>query len=276
MAVGRRRNGGSVRRRHGLALRSLSPGHGHTVDGVLARWGHVIRVANLEGAVDAAVIREGVVSAADAIVNVVAKLGAVSIGGVAHLQAENAATDEVNPFDDLGIGRRTVLLGLVCGVEGIGIRAIGIGEDNSTKRVSLLISTVRIQFASLITGCEADLGLVNVTNDLNVILGIQPLHTSDSTSRDNTSAVTGLGAPSNFTGLTLANSVIRLGATPHTEIGDVVHERGLAERVGTFGGAVALVVAELGATNTALVASDLVGDVGVGEVFRGERFESAR
>jgi len=135
---------------------------------------------------------------------------------------------------------------------------------------------VGVEFTSLITRRETDLSLVDETDSLDIVLGIQPLDTSDSAGGDDARTVAGLGAPSDFTSFTLANSIIRLTAAPHAEVGNVIHESRLAERAGPFGGAVALVVTELRTTNTTLVASDLVGNIGIGEVFRGEGFEGRR
>jgi len=131
VAVRRRRNGWGVGRSHGYSFGTLSPGGGLTVDGVNTRRGHIIGVANLEGSVDVVVVSKSVVGAPNPVVNVVAKLGSIGACGVAHLQAEDTTTDEVDPFDYLRVGRRTILVSVDRGVEGVGGSAKAVGEHNS-------------------------------------------------------------------------------------------------------------------------------------------------
>lgn len=50
-----------------------------------------------------------------------------------------------------------------------------------------------------VTSSNVDLRLVNETDDLNVVLGVEPLSTSDSTRRNEASAVSRRGTPCYFT-----------------------------------------------------------------------------
>lgn len=52
---------------------------------------------------------------------------------------------------------------------------------------------------TLITCCNVDFGLVNETNDLEVVLCIEPLSTSDGTRGNEASAVSRRGAPRDLT-----------------------------------------------------------------------------
>lgn len=76
----------------------------------------------------------------------VAERGRVGVVGVAHLEAEHARADEVDPFDDL---REVVVVGEVVGggdrLEGGGVFAERVGEDDTTERVALLIGTMRVE-----------------------------------------------------------------------------------------------------------------------------------
>jgi len=121
----------------------------------------------------------GIVLAANTIIDVLAVGGSVRTSRVASLQTENISTHEVVPLDSLGPG------------------AVGkcLGEDETAEGVTAFISTVGVHFTSRVIGGVVDLGLVDETSYLDVVLGLHELNTSQGTLGDDTGAVVGLGAP---------------------------------------------------------------------------------
>ena len=93
------------------------------------------------------------------------------------------------------------------------------------------VSAMGVELSSVIVGLEVDLGLVNEADDHDVVGGGDVLDTKEGTVGDDTSAMARLGAPSNFTSFTGANSVVGLAATPHAEVGNVIHKHCLEDEV---------------------------------------------
>jgi len=160
-----------------------------------ARGSHVVAVANGERAVDGSVISDSVVAAPYFIIDVVTKLRGVRVARVAHFKTKHVATNEVDPFNNLcgsdsAVGTTTHLLSESCGILPKSVRV-----DNSTKGVALLVITVGIKFTTLVLTIEVDLRLINVTDDLDVILGIQPLSSSNGARGDYTSPMSRLRSP---------------------------------------------------------------------------------
>ena len=79
----------------------LRPGRALAVDGVLARRGHVVAIADGEGAVDRTVVGRSVVCASYLVVDVVAGQRREGVGRLAGLHAELAVADEVDPVCNL-------------------------------------------------------------------------------------------------------------------------------------------------------------------------------
>ena len=92
------------------------------------------------------IISEGVVRAPNFVVNVLAEFRSIGIIRVAHLEAENTVANKVNPFDDLGV---VLVSGQVTRIDEVlersGVHAKTIGEHDTTERISLFVSTVRIE-----------------------------------------------------------------------------------------------------------------------------------
>lgn len=183
------------------------PGGDLSVGGENTRVGHVVGVADGERAVDLGVVSKGIVRAPHLIVDVLALGGGIGGRWVTHLQAEYVTTKEVNPLNNLGIRRvgSEVSVRALDEVLEVGGRASeAVGEDDTTERVTLFIGTVGVKLTTLVGGVEADLGLVDVTNDLEICLGVEPLHTGDGTRGDDAGAVARLSAPRDFTCLRIA------------------------------------------------------------------------
>jgi hypothetical protein len=210
----------------------------------------VVTEAAQEGTID--VGSGGIVLAANTIENVLAVIGGASTCGVASLEAKDSSTHKVVPFDGLDV------LGASGGTERL-------GEQEGTERVTTLISTVGIELSSGITSGNVDEGLVDVASDLNVVGCLQELDTSESALGDDTSTVAWLRAPCDTLTLDVTDEGVWLGGTPEAEVINAVDNGGLAQRGGTFGGAVADVVAGLGTTFT-ISGICLIWQSGVGEV----------
>ena len=136
-----------VRRDDGASL-GLEPGGGLTIStDIDTRRNHVVGVTDSVGTVDVIVVSNDIVRAPDLIVDVVAKRRRVRVRRVAHLQADNARANELDPFDNLSV--LLVVLEIAASSklsERSRVLTETVGEDNTTERVTLLISTMRIEF----------------------------------------------------------------------------------------------------------------------------------
>jgi len=206
-------------------------------------------VASLESTVLGVI--GGVVGTSDTVEDMLTVVGSVGTGGVANLEAEDAATHEVVPLDNLFVGAV---------VAGPGGRI-----DETTEGVATEVGTVGIKLSSVIVGLEVDLGLVDETNDLNVVGSPHELNALKSASGDKTSAVAGLGAPRDFLSFSVSDGLGTTWGSPKTEVIDRVEDAGLAERLLIFRRRVAKVVTELRATDT-IVRVSLVWEVSVVEM----------
>jgi len=104
---------------------------------------------------------------------------------------------------------------------------------------------VRVHLTTRISGEHVDLGLVHKPNDLNIIRGLGELHARDGPIRDNTCPMARFRTPRHHLTLDAADVLAWAGRSPEAEIIKGVDECGLAERSGTFGCGVALIVADL-------------------------------
>jgi len=82
---------------------------------------------------------------------VIAQIRGIRVAWVAHLEAEHAVADEVDPLDDL---LERLVRGEVAArgevVEVRGVHAESIRIDDASERVALLVVTVGIELASSI------------------------------------------------------------------------------------------------------------------------------
>jgi hypothetical protein len=192
-SVGDGANGAKVLRWLGVGLSSTSG------VGVDTRVVLVLTEAALEDTIN--VGSGGVVLAADTVIDMLAEVGSVGAGGVAGLEAEGSTTHEVVPFD-----------GLLVAV------TPGRGEEETTKWVTTLISTVGVEFSSGVISLDVDEVLLDETGDLDVVGSLHELETSDGTSRDDTSTMAGLGAPGNALTLNVTDEGIGFWGTPKAEV----------------------------------------------------------
>jgi len=147
----------------------------------------------------------GVVGASDTIVDMLTVVGGVGTGGVANLEAENATTHKVVPFDDLLV---TV------------VALPSSGVDETTEGVSTEVGAVGVELSSGVISSKVDSGLVNETDDLDVVWGLHVLDTLKGTCGDETSAVAGLGAPRDFLLFCLADGGGTRRGSPKAEVID--------------------------------------------------------
>jgi len=118
---------------------------------------------------------------------------------VTELDAECSGSDEVVPACYLGQGR--VVLGSRQATR----------VDESTKRITSQISTVRVKLTSSVVGQKTNTSLSDMTSYLNIGAGLHELSTGDSASWHNTSAVTFLSAVSNNGSLNITDLTVRGG-----------------------------------------------------------------
>ena len=206
MTVGRGWNTSRVRHRSDgtKTFRGLSVSHDLATRCINTGIVGIISIAGFEDFVLGSV--GGIVSAANAIVNMLTKFSSVGSRWIAGLHTEGVSAHEANivlvaekvikqlhcnalsPFNDLNISTSP-----------------SVREHNTTQRVTTKISTVRIQFTSVISSGNVDVDLIYKTNDLNVVRGLEILKTSDRTSRNKTCAVTRLCTPGNFLAFCISN-----------------------------------------------------------------------
>ena len=93
-----------------------------------------------------------------------------------------------------------------------------IREEETSKGVSSEIGTMRVHLASRIIGSEVDEGLVDKTDDLDVVGGPHELNALESATGDEASSMTGLGAPRDSFVFSLANGGRTIWWTPDAEI----------------------------------------------------------
>lgn len=84
-----------------------------------------------------------------------------------------------------------------------------------------------IEFSSFITLRDVDLGEVTDTSNLDVVLGLDKVHTLERSVGDHTSSTTRLCAPSNLLTLSITDRA-RAGRSPEAEVVNVVDPEGLA------------------------------------------------
>lgn len=146
-----------------------------------------------------------------------AEFGGLGSCCVAGLQAEDVASHEVVPFDDL---LECVVISAV-GWEGIGV-------EESSEGISSLISTMRVHLASSVIRLDVNKGLVNPAHDLNIRRGLHELNTGERSGRDDACPPPRLGAPRHSLALCISNNSIRLRRAPDTKVVDRVDDCCLA------------------------------------------------
>ena len=98
------------------------------------------------------------------------------------------------------------------------VTAPGIGVDETTEGISSEISTMRIHLPPCVIGLEVCPGLVDKTNDLDVVWGPHELDALEGASGDKTRAMTGLGAPRDRLMLGLTDGGRAIRRRPNTKI----------------------------------------------------------
>ena len=98
------------------------------------------------------------------------------------------------------------------------VTAPSVRVDETTEGVSAEISTMRVHLSSRVVGGEVGLCLVDKADDLNVVWGSHELNTLESTTGDETSAMTLLGTPRDGLVLGLTDCGGTIGRSPDTKI----------------------------------------------------------
>lgn len=146
-----------------------------------------------------------IVSASDTIEDMLAVVGSIGTGRVAGLEAECATAHEVVPLNHLLV---TVV---------VAVRPGG-GVDKATEGVATEVGTVRVKLSSVVIRGEVNEGLVDETNNLDIVGGLHELNTLKGTSGDETATVTGLGAPGDLLLFCFSNGRGTVGRCPEAEI----------------------------------------------------------
>jgi len=211
----------------------LSVGHRNAIDAVDTRESLRVAVANFENTVLGSV--GDVVGAPDTIVNMFAIMGSIGTFRITGFETELIATNKVVPFNHLLVGAVAT--------------APCVGVNKSTQRVAPEICAMRIQFTSIVTVFNVDPALIEVTDKLDIILGLYPLKTCHCAFGYQAGTVSGFGAPCNHFSFSVGNRCITLRRTPNTKVIDGVEEESLAKRLLVFGCRVALVITDLAPTD---------------------------
>jgi len=80
------------------------------------------------------------------------------------------------------------------------------------------VSTVGVEFSSVVISGNVDQGLINETSPLDIFAGHEHLDTSESTSRDETGAIARLAAPGDYFAFGVTNSGAWLWRGPEAEV----------------------------------------------------------
>lgn len=211
MAVGRGGNASGVRDGDDGA-RGLGVGDNLPVGRVRSGVILVLALACLEDAVSC--VAGAVEVDADAVEDVLAEVVVIGATGVAELHAEAVATDEVVPFNGLDWGAGKI-----------------IREHDASHGVSAEISTVGVHLTSPVVLEDVDLGLVDETDDLNIVGGLHELDTGQGTRGDQTGTMARLRAVGDHDTLDITDLTAHVRGTPKAEVVKAIQPRSLAERV---------------------------------------------
>jgi len=107
------------------------------------------------------------------------------------------------------------------------VRSEGVAEHKTANRVPVAISTVRIQFSSLVALLNIDLSEITNTSDLNVVRSANEMHALKGSVRNDTCASTALSAPCNFFPLCIAD-ISNARRSPQAKISRIIHPHRLA------------------------------------------------
>jgi len=165
----------------------------------------VVAETGLEGA--CIVVGRHIPEATHNVVDVLAILS--SVGTCACAEAEFSVGDERSPFVVLEAGAKCIPV------------------DETTNRVTVTVSTMGVELASLIAAWDVDVGKLALTSPLDIIGCLDKVNTSESTVGDETTATARSSAPCDLVTLGIANGA-DLGGSPETEVVDGVHPDGLA------------------------------------------------
>lgn len=165
----------------------------------------VVAFARLKRAVPGVVWR--IVGTSNTVEDVLAEVPGVGASGVTGLEAKEVSAVEVVPLDDL------FEVALV-------VTTPRIREDQTTERVSSEIGTMRVHLPSIVVRGEVGLCLVNKPDDLDVVGGPHKLDALESTTRDESCAVTGFGTPCDGLVLGFADGGRAIRRGPETKIID--------------------------------------------------------
>lgn len=163
--------------------------------------------------------------AAHYVVDVVAPLPGVR-SVVTSTNAELVVRDELSPLFEL---------------ESL---STDVGEKKTSDRVTVSISSVRVELSSIVASRDVHLGEFTGTSNLNVLLSPGEVNSGEGSFGNQTSSVSSFGAPSDFVTFGISDS--SLGRrTPETEVVYTVDPSGLAVGVGRVSVLAAVVVSVL-------------------------------
>lgn len=145
-----------------------------------------------------------IVRAADEIVPVLAVVGAGDRVET-RLEAELVAANKCVPVGNLGEGMAIGITGTV-------------RVADASQGVTLKVGSVWVKFTTGVGGTQADPGVVNKADYLDVSRSFGPLQTGNGASRDETSSVVWLGAVRDDFSFNVPNSAIGVRRAPQTKV----------------------------------------------------------
>jgi len=116
-------------------------------------------------------------------------------------------------------------------LEGI---AEAVTEDKSANRVAVAISTMGVEFSSIILCLDVHLGKIANAGNLYVVWRLDEMNTLERSVGHSPGATTRFCAPSDFVTLGITDGLGRFGGRPQAEVIKIVNPDGLA--AGTLGG----------------------------------------
>lgn len=160
-----------------------------------SHWLSTVRVAAVEPDV---VIARHIPFAAHYIVSMLAESWRVGTLGVTNPETELVESHKVSPFEDLFELSK------------------GGRKDDAANRVSVSVSTVGIQFATLVTVRDVQHGQLSGASDLNVVGGNHPVSASDRAIWNKSCTGATLDTPRHFESLGVTNGRLstRLRGSP--------------------------------------------------------------
>jgi len=233
-------------------FRWLSVGHLDAVDTVDTREVLRFAIAGFEDIVLGIV--GSIISAANTIEDMFAVMSSIGTSRVTSLETERVATDKVVPFNHLSV---RVVATAKC-----------VAVNESTQWVAPEICAMGIQFTSPVTSGNVELGLINETDNLDIIGRFHELKTCQCALGYQAGTVARLGAPRNHLSFMATNVRIGFSSAPQAKVVEAVEQESLAKRLLVFGGRIANIITDLMPTDKIGLGIGLVRETaGIGKMF---------